>query len=112
MQTDMSLKGANLAGIGRSYVSGKRQAKLAATMRATMARPEMRQAAAEHCRSINGSAHTARGWKTRRRKARKSIPIGFEDLYRDLVRKVGSAEALRLVEIEAKRARSKREGRS
>lgn len=82
MKCDSNLKAANLAGIHRSYLDGTRSKLLARTMRETMARPEMRVLAADHCKRLKGSGHTSRAWKTRRiRIARRRAEAAMQKGY-------------------------------
>lgn len=106
MKTDPSLKGAMLAGVHRSYLNGQRQVELSAAMTATMQRPEMRARAAEHCRQLpQDEASKKKRWDARRGFA---IPDDLRNDYRRLVRKVGSAEARRIIREEISRRERRR----
>lgn len=98
MRTDVGLKGANLAGIHRSYLNPSRAEKLATRMTETMTRPQMRELARAHAAAADHCAIAERRW---RRVRGGPVPAGSEDMYAELRRQVGAREALRMVRAHA-----------
>lgn len=102
MKTDPELKIANHTGQIRSFANPARIAKHSARMKRTWAeRPDMRDMARQHCAGLDHAANAEKRWAKARGGA---VPVGSEQLYQALRRKVGSKEAFRMVRDEAARA--------
>jgi hypothetical protein len=84
-----------LSSILKAAGSPAKKRKLSKLMRATMAKPENRAKAARHASEINRDPDVRRRQTAGKRGV--AVPESHAALYRKLVRKVGGAEALRII---------------
>lgn len=102
MQEDPALKEKWLAAVSKTRRTKAYRARAAEQMRQRMASDTaLQEAASLHARQLNADPATRKRQVDGRRRA--VVPHGFEETYRILRRKVGRAEALRLVREEAVR---------